>query len=69
MTKEIYMLQYYFPTQSRTLSEPQCYVTESEADFNRAMQIAKENRYDVVISGKFPIDHDTRTINCKEAVK
>lgn len=68
MKKEIYMIQYWLPTQSRVFSEPQCFVTESEAEYNNALEIAKVNRYEVVISGKFPVDHNTKTINCKGVI-
>lgn len=69
MKKEIYMIQYWFPTQSRVFSEPQCFVTENETEYYKALEIAKANRYEVVISGKFPVDHNTKTIDCTKVHK
>ena len=61
----IYMLQYYLPTQSE-FSEPQCYTTESEAEYNRALRIAEEKKYKVVLSGKFPVNHREKIIYAQE---
>jgi len=60
-----YILQYYLPSQSE-FSEPQYYMTDSEAEYNRALRIAKEKKYKVILSGKFPVNHREKVIYVQE---
>ena len=61
MKKNIYVVMYYYPNQNKFLSDPQCYITEDEKDYERALNIAKE-KYDLVDYGKKILDETTKTI-------
>lgn len=49
MTKEMFEFEiiYWLPNQSKIFSEPQYYETNDREDFIHALQVARENGYEI----------------------
>ena len=56
MKKTVWYIYYLYPKQNLVFSLPNYYEAETEEDFNRAMEIAKNSNYDVIKCGTIEVD-------------